>query len=74
MDHVLYQIFQTFLSTSFKISKKTDNHLVRAYLNRLENRVTFKIKTGYYFEFLMLVTMKLLASAKTVITKEMWLV
>ena len=28
------------------------------YLNKIENRVTFKIKTGYYLEILMPKTMK----------------
>ena len=30
----------------------------------MENRITFKIKTGYYLEFLMSETMKLLRSTK----------
>ena len=34
----------------------------------MENRVTFKIKIGYYLELLTPETMKLLGSAKTKIT------
>ena len=30
------------------------------YMNKIENRVMFKIKTGYYLELLTLETMKLL--------------
>ena len=32
----------------------TDNPPVRIYVNKIENRITFKIKTGYYLQFLML--------------------
>ena len=30
------------------------------YINKIENRITFKTKTGYYLELLMLETVKLL--------------
>ena len=40
------------------------------YINKIENRVTFKIKTGYYFERLTPETMKLLGSTKNKITKD----
>ena len=36
----------------------------------MENIITFKIKTGYYFELLMPETMKLLGSTKSKITKD----
>ena len=26
----------------------TDNHPIRIYVNKIENRVTYKIKIGYY--------------------------
>ena len=32
--------------------EKTDNPSIRIYLNKTENRITFKIKTGYYLELL----------------------
>ena len=35
------------------------------YINRIENRITFKIKNGYYLELLTLETMKLLGSKIT---------
>ena len=38
------------------------------YLNKIENRITFEIKTGYYLELLALETMKLLGSTKSKIT------
>ena len=36
----------------------------------MENRITFKIKTGYYLELLNPETMKLLGSTKSKITKD----
>ena len=40
------------------------------YKKKIENRVTFKIETGYYLELLTPETMKLLRSTKSKITKE----
>ena len=40
------------------------------YVNKIENRITFKIKTGYYLELLTPETMKLLGSTKCKITKN----
>ena len=39
------------------------------YGNKIENRVTFKIKNGYYLELLTPKTMKLLGSTESKITK-----
>ena len=46
-----------------------DNSLMRMYLNKIENRITFKIKTWYYLELLTPKTIKLLGSIKSKITK-----
>ena len=40
------------------------------YINRIENRITFKIKRGYYLELLTPATMKLLRSTESKITKD----
>ena len=40
------------------------------YINKTENRVTFKIKTGYYLELLTSDTIKLLGSTKSKITND----
>ena len=48
----------------------TDNPLIRKYVNKLENRITFKIKTGHYLEHLMPETMQLLASIKSKVTED----
>ena len=39
-------------------------------MDKIENRITFKIKTGYYLELLMLEVMKLLRRTKNEITKD----
>ena len=40
------------------------------YINKIENRNTFKIKTGYYLQLLTSETMKLLGGNKRKITKN----
>ena len=44
--------------------------LIRIYVNKIENRVTFKIKKGYSLELLTPKTMKLLGSIENKITKD----
>ena len=46
----------------------TDSLSVKIYVNQIENRTTFKIKTGYYLKLLMLETMKLFGN--TNMTKQ----
>ena len=48
----------------------TDNLSIRIYVNKIDNRNTFRIKTGYFLELLTLETMKLLGSTKSNITKD----
>ena len=45
-----------------KRSESVDNPPIRIYVNKMENRITFKIKSGYYLELLTPETMKLLGS------------
>ena len=52
------------------MEKRLDKPLIRIYVNKIENRITFKTKTGYYLEFLMPETMKLPGSTKSKITKD----
>ena len=40
------------------------------YINKTENRIMFKIKTGYYFKLLMPEAMKLLGNTKSKKTKD----
>ena len=48
----------------------TDKPSVQIYVNKIENRVTFKIKDGCSLELLTSETMKLLGSTKKKITKD----
>ena len=43
-----------------KRSESVDNPSIRIYVNKIENRMTFKIKNGYYLDLLTPETMKLL--------------
>ena len=45
-----------------KHNESIDDQSVRIYVNKIENRITFKIKTGCYLELLTPETMKLLGS------------
>ena len=53
-----------------KHGKNTDKPSVQIYVNKTENRVTFKIKNGYSLELLTPETMKLLGSTENKITKD----
>ena len=53
-----------------KHSESVDNPPIRINVNRIQNRITFKIKSGYYLELLTPETMKLLGSAESKITKD----
>ena len=46
-----------------------DNPPVQIYVNRIKNRIVFKIKTGYKLELLTLETMTLLGSTKRFVIK-----
>ena len=49
--------------------ENTDNPSVTIYFNKIENRITFKIKTKYYLKILIPETMKLLGSTENKLTK-----
>ena len=49
---------------------KTVSPSIEIYTTKMENRITFKIKTAYYLERLIPETMKLLGSTKSKITKD----
>ena len=48
----------------------TYNPSITIYINKIENRITFKIKIGNYLELSTPETMKLLGSTKSRITKD----
>ena len=48
-----------------KHSESVDNPSIRIYVNKIENRITIKIKNGYYLELLTPETIKLLGSTNS---------
>ena len=48
----------------------SNNPLVRIYVNKMKNKITFKINTGYYLQLLTPEMMKLLGSTTSKITKD----
>ena len=71
MGHILYQIFKIILNTYQKgMEKKKLTFSIKIYINKIENRITFKIKLGYYIELLTPETMKLLRSTKSKLAKN----
>ena len=66
MGRVPYQIFKIILK---KHRENIDKPSVKIFVNKTENRITFKIKNGYSIELLTPETMKLLASAENKINK-----
>ena len=53
-----------------KHSENVDNPSIKVYINNIENRIIFKIKSGYYLELLTAETMKLLGRTESKITKD----
>ena len=53
-----------------KHGENTDKPSIQIYVNKIENRITFKIKNGYSLELLTKETMKLLGSTENKITKD----
>ena len=53
-----------------KHGENTNKPSVQIYVNKIENRITFKIKDGYSLELLTPETMKLLESTKDKITED----
>ena len=50
--------------------ESADGPPIQIFISRNENRITFKIKNGYYLELLTPETMKLLGSTESKITRE----
>ena len=51
-----------------KHNENVDNSSIKIHVNKIENRITFKIKNGYYLELLTPEAMKLLGSTESKIT------
>ena len=85
MDHILYMIIifkytqnnleyliysRLLWAYLKKHNQKINNPSIWIYVNKVENRITFKIKTGYYLDLLTPETMKLLWNSENKITKD----
>ena len=71
MDHIQYQIFRVILRLFLKsMVKVLITPSIEIYVSKIGNKVTFKIKNGYYLEVLTPETMKLLGSTESKITGE----
>ena len=53
-----------------KRSENVNNPPIRIYINKIQNRITFKIKNGYYLELLTPESMKLLGSTVSKTNKD----
>ena len=67
---ILQQIYKITLNTfQKKHGEDIDEPSVQIYINKIENRIIFKIKNGYSLQLLTPETMKLLGSTENKITK-----
>ena len=66
----IWDIQDYFEYISKKHGEDIDKPSIQIYVNKIENRVTFKIKNGYSLELLTPDTMKLLGSTKNKINKD----
>ena len=64
MDLILFLIFKIILNIIKKHETVADNPPVQTYVNKIKNRIVFKIKTGYKLELLTEETRQLLGSSK----------
>ena len=51
-------------------NENVDNPSIRIYVNKIENRITFKIKAAYYLELLIPGKMKLVGSTESKVTRD----
>ena len=63
MDYILYDIFKKFFEYIIKIHEKCAYNST-VYIDKTENRITFKIKNTYYLELLTPEIMKLIRSSQ----------
>ena len=63
IQHCLEYIFKKYRTATYNLS-------IKKYLKKIENKIAFKIKTGYYLENLMPETKKLIEISKSKITKD----
>ena len=67
MFYIIYsRLFWVYSKT---YNENIDNPSIKIYVNKIENRITFKIKTEYYLELLTPKIMKLVVSTENETTK-----
>ena len=64
MDPALFQTLKIILNILLKHETIADNYAVHIYVDKIKNRIVFKINTGYKLELLSPETVKLLGSSK----------
>ena len=64
------QNYTEYIIKKHEIIADTDSPPVQIYVNKMKNRIVFKIKTRYKLELLTKETMQLLGSSKNVIDKN----
>ena len=69
-DHILFLIFNTIFSISLKHLKDLQTTHHSYYISKIEYRVIYKIKTGYYLELLSRESIKLLESKEKKISRD----
>ena len=65
VDHILLFHILLFQVYHQRHETVTDNPEIRIYVYKIENRITFAIKTGYYLKLLMPETMKLFGGTES---------
>ena len=71
MDHIFVSYIQYYFEYILeKHGEDIDEPSVQIYVNKIKNRITFKIRSGYSLELLTAETMKLLGSIENKITKD----
>ena len=71
MDHISVSNIQDYFEYIVKKHETiANNSPVQIYMNRIENRIVFKIKTGYKLELLSPETMELLGSTKKDVNQD----
>ena len=69
-SYIVLDFQEPFENIIKKHERITNNPSIMAYVINSENRITIKIKTGYYLDLLTRKTTKLLVSIKRKITNE----
>ena len=71
MDQIIYQKYKTIFEYIIKKHETIgENVPILIYANIINNRIVFKIKSGYKLELLSKETMKLLGSTKNIIDSD----